>query len=239
MIGSLFNVFGIFSSPVVELQDWSEEYLVEDNLDLHGNCSLLSTYMGSISRNQRGTFLDVEISRSVQPGDMKILALAVSGSKTSELPIPKDYNVELEVHHDYDLSLVVCSKVHDAKDSPILRIPKRCETLIASAITLRGPDIVVDSAGMIDSAGGHRGLAFTPRIRTAEDGCLLSFFCYGDPLAVKVKDQITLTSRKTDDKGFAVGLGRTEGGTSKRIKALSEQIHKGNGNDIAVALSLY
>lgn len=238
MIKSLFSALGLFAPPPVELQAWSEECILEDNVRLNSNIDLLSTYMGSIGKDQRGTFLDVETSQDVQPGDMIVLAIAYSGAE--EIKLPKGFNLEMEVHHDYDLSLVVCSRKHEVKDSPFFRVHRcECETIMVSAITLRGPDIVVDVAGMIDTAGGSRGLAFTPRVRTAQDGCLLSFFCYGDPLKVSVKDQLTLTSRKTQDRGLAVGISRTEGGTSRRVKAISEQIHKGNGNDIAVALSLY
>lgn len=234
MIRTLFNIMG-FTSARVELQAWADEEHTEKNQPLNENIELLSLYRGAIGTNHRGTYLDVETSRSIATGDMILLCLSYS---KGEVNIPKGFEVVMSAHHSKDPNVVVCYKKYNG-ESPIIRITKHSKNLIVSGLTLRGADIVVDSAGRIDTDDGDYGDAVTPRIKTADDGCLVSVFAYGDPLAVSIKDQINLVSLANDGKGFALGISTTDGSVSKRIRASSSKAFKGSGNDVAVAVSLY
>jgi hypothetical protein len=235
MIRTLFNIMG-FASPKIEVQEWSREDFEEVNYRLNDNIEILSKYLGALGNNHRATYLDIETSRSICDGDMVVIGIAYSHGVAK---VPKGFKELIHCEHKHHPNLLICYKQYKVGDPKVFRIFKHSENVFISALTLRGADIVVDAAGSIDTACGDQGLAFTPRVKTAQDGCLISMFAYGDPHKVLIKNQINLGSLANDGKGFALGVSPTDGGMSKRIKAISDETHKGNGNDIAVAISFY
>lgn len=235
MIKTLAAMMG-FEVSTVDLRAWAEEHSQEISLKLNENIEVLSAYVGTIGKDQRGTYLDAEASRRVVDGDMIVMAIAYHKGEVRRLP--KGFQVLFKTTEG-KLDVLLLYKRFEAGDQEIYRVYKHCECFFVSCMTIRGADIIVDAAGAIDTACGDHGLAYTPRVKTAEDGCLLSMFAYGDPLKVRIKNQVNLFADVNDSLGFALGVSPTDGGMSKRIKAISEESYKGNGLDIAVAVSIY
>lgn len=235
MIRALFNIMG-FTAPKVETQIWANESFEELNYKLNDNIEVLSKYVGALGEDYRGTYLDAEISRFSMDEDLVLLSIAYSKGHAD---VPRGFSEVIRVEHKCHPNILVCSKKHKDGDPHYFRVFKTCENFFVTALTLRGADVVIDAAGRIDTECGDMGDACTPRVKTAQEGCLVSMFAYGDPHRVRIKDQINLVSLANDGKGFALGISPTHGGTSKRIRASSEESHKGNGNDIALAISFY
>lgn len=217
---------------------WSVEDKIENNLKVGPEIEVLSTFYGGCHGNQRAPYIDAEASHDVRPGDMLVLILS---SCNGQLAVPSGFKhahtTEIKKRRR-SLTVTVATKIFEPGDSPIRRIYRDADCFV-TMLTLRGPDLVVQAKGFSDTAGGFRGLAFTPRVRTAEGGCLISVFLYGDPLEVDIQGQHQLLKLSNGCEGLAIGVSKTEGGTSRRIKALSNHTVKGNGEDIAVAIAVY
>lgn len=235
MIRALSTLFNFFETPV-ELQTWGTDRLTEHNLKLSENITLLSTYYGCIEENQRGLYLGALASRYTKPDDMSILITASQKPQNIE---PPGFATILKAEHRNDLAVTAMYKKHRKNDGTYYKIDRNNADLFVAYLTLRGPDIIVDTDGYLDSGCGYRGLAYTPRLKTALEGALISIFYYADPLKVKIKNQENLISEATGKQGFAVGISNALGGKSKRIKAISEESIKGSGDDIACAISIY
>lgn len=240
MIKTLLNfTTGLFSEvPVVVVDKWAEERFVEENLTITQDVELKSNYYGTISTEQYRTWLDAQSSHHILPGDMELIIIGYAGGKHTKLP--DGFHCVLDAtHHKEKMGVLIGYRVRALHRETTYRIVRETKSLFVNLLNLRGPDLVLGSAGRYDTAEGDRGLAYTPRVRTAEGGVVVSAYLYGDPLIVDVEGQKTLTAMKNRGKGFATGIGAAPGGMSDRIKAISDEAVKGNGHDIALALSLF
>ena len=105
-------------------------------------------------------------------------------------------------------------------------------------LTLRGADLVVDSAALMNKDNGDRGTTHTPRVKTAEDGAIVSIFLWDDPVKANLQGHKLLATMENDGKGFAVGIGKALGGICHRVKAISDS-PVSNGHDISAVVSLF
>jgi hypothetical protein len=235
MTGMLFGSAAL-ANP--ELTTFGAETHNEINYEVNSRIEVLSSYYGAISKSQHGQYLDAEASDNIQPGDMLIMIVATSGGDQDHIP-PQFQKVINAIKDNGDLTLRVGYKIHKEGDDVFFRIPKKSRNFFVSLLTIRGATKIVAAKGMIDSASGSRGLSYAPKIRTAEQGAIISSFCYDDPFQADVVNQKTLVSLRNGDDGLAVGIGSTDGGLSRRIKAYDGQKQRGGGDDIAVAISIH
>ena len=239
MIKTLLNLTGVFSDvPVVIIDKWAEERFIEENLKITEDVELKSNYYGTISTEQSRPWLEAQSSHHILPGDMELIVIGYAGGKHTKLP--EGFHCVLDArHHKEKMGVLVGYRVRALSRDTTYKIHRETKSLFVNLLNFRGPDLVLGSAARYDTAEGDRGLAYTPRVRTAEGGVVLSAYLYSDPLVVDVEGQKTLTAMKNRGKGFATGISAAPGGMSDRIKAISDEAVKGNGHDIALALSLF
>ena len=239
MIRSLLSFLPFISRANALETEWAVEDLIENNYRVSDEIEVISTYYGGLHGNQRGAYLDVEASRHVKPGDFLLLILTASGGYQT---VPPDYTPLLTTElkkRRRNLTIDIAYKKYEEKTSPNTRIFRESDNTFASLVTLRGADIIVDAKGFVDPAGGLRGYAFTPRVQTAEHGCLVTAFFYAEPHKAKIEDQYQLLSFTNKHEGLAIGISQTSGGLSKRVKANGREEIKGTGEDLSVAVSLF
>ena len=238
MIKNALAYVSMLGSTVVPVQYLNAATMNDINYRVNEYITVLSSYYGAISKKQVGNLLEAEVSDDIQHEDMLIMFIATSGGQHKKLP-HGFREVMNTVKGKGDLSLVVAYKIWLNGDPLVYPIEKSSKNYFASLITLRGPKYILDAKARINTASGDQGLAITPRVETANGGAVISAFAYDDPHAVNVLDQKTIVSIKNGDDGLAVGIGSSDGGLSKRIKATGDSSQRGGGNDIAMALSIY
>lgn len=194
---------------------------------------VIDTYSESISKDQFGITLQAKAASNVIAGDMLILVVETRNGTQKKLP--KGFH---EIHREKkgkDLTVVLAVKEYFKDDPLIYEVNKEAESYSVSLITIRGPTLLVDAKGAVNSALGSRGRAITPEVETIKGGAVISVFAYDDPHAVKVKGMKTLVSKPH----IAIAIGPTKDGKHKRIEARAGIPKLGKGNDIAIALSIY
>ena len=239
MIKSLMtNLFHFGSHSSIELQSRPRESIEEKNIVLNDNISLLSVYNGALSDSYRGDFLDVEVSRDIIETDMVVIIVTTSGCY---LPNFRGFKKAIFVDHDNSsMSTSIFYKKYDRQDQTIYRVKKETDDLLITALTLRGPDMLIDAKAYIDTAQGTRGLAYAPRVKTANYGAVITCFSYADPIIVDIKNQFTVSAFTSDNLGQAVGISSSEDIKSERIKARSDLPYlKGKGDTLTCSLSLF
>jgi hypothetical protein len=207
-------------------------------MKLENDIEVVSSYYGNLSKKDPLQSLEAQVSSDVMEGDMLILFISTSGGEHKSLPkgFEKIANTSKKRGK---LALLSAYKIWHPNDPLIFDIPKESKNLSVSLLTIRGPLFVLDAKARIDTCSSLRGEAVSPRVETHESGALLTAFCYADPHAVTIRRQKTLVSLKSESDGIAVGISRSDGGLSKRIHACAQEIQKGSGDDIAMAVSIY
>jgi hypothetical protein len=239
-IRSLLSFFPFVARSNAVETEWAVENMIENNLKISGDIEVLSTYYGGLHGDQRGAYIDAEASKSVKEGDLLLLILTSSGGYAPTIPpeFTPILTTELKKRRS-NLTLSLAYTKYTKGSAAITRIFRESDNMFASLITLRGAEVVVDAKGFIDPAGGLRGYAFTPRVKTAEEGCLVTAFLYREPHKALIEGQYQLVSFINKTEGLAIGISETHGGCSKRIKARGKREIKGTGEDLAVAIALY
>jgi len=239
MIKSLLSFFPFITRSSAVETEWAVEDLIENNLKISEDIEVVSTYYGGLHGEQRGAYLDAEASKRVKEGDLLLLVLTSSGGYQT---IPPEFTpiltTELKKRRN-NLTVSLAYTKYTKGSSAITRLFRESDNMFASLITLRGAEVVIDAKGFIDPAGGLRGYAFTPRVKTAEEGCLVTAFFYREPHKALIDDQYQLISFVNKTEGLAIGISETYGGCSKRIKARGRKEIKGTGEDLALAVALY
>ena len=239
MIKSLLSFFPFITRSSAVETEWAVEDLIENNLKISEDIEVVSTYYGGLHGEQRGAYLDAEASKRVKEGDLLLLVLTSSGGHQT---IPPEFTpiltTELKKRRN-NLTVSLAYTKYTRGSAAITRIFRESDNMFASLITLRGAEVVIDAKGFIDPAGGLRGYAFTPRVKTAEEGCLVTAFFYREPHKALIDDQYQLISFVNKTEGLAIGISETYGGCSKRIKARGRKEIKGTGEDLALAVALY
>jgi hypothetical protein len=210
----------------------------EINHQVNSRVEVLSSYYGAIHKKQPEAWLEAQTSDDVMEGDMLLLFIATSGGVHHILP-DGFKPIDGAVKGKGDLTLQAAYKIWHPGDELNYMIYKESRNFFVSLITLRGPKFVVDSKARINTANGCKGEGVTSRINTDENGVLVTAFAYDDPHSVTIAKQETIVSIKNGDDGMAVGVSPTDGGMSRRIRAVGDSCQRGGGDDIAMAISLY
>ena len=173
-------------------------------------------------------------STDVMDGDT--LFLFTSGSKPTQLPYGFKKVLAAE-DRKQNLSLQVGYKVWDCSDPMSFNIRMEGETFV-NLVTIRGTRFIVDAKGKICNSCSAGNEISTPRAYTANHGAILSAFAYDEPNDISIQDQNTLAAIGQGNRGLAVGISPTNGGLSKRLKAISKS-KCGGGDDIAFCIALH
>jgi len=164
-----------------------------------------------------------------------LLVLVISSSNKVRHKIPKGFDEVIDVSRK-DLSLSISVKLWEESDPEMFEIRKTAKKMSVALIALRGPRLLIDAFGDMNTGKGSYGLAVAPRVEGIRGGAVISAFAYSEPYRVKIQGMKNLVRMN----GMAVGIGETRFDyKTKPIKAFGKRKIKGVGSDIAVALTVY
>ena len=176
----------------------------------------------------------LKTSEDIKNGDTLILFMA-SNSKNI---LPPGFKEILNAS-DYknDLSLTCGYKVWNTGNPLEFTCTLESKSFV-NLITLEGTRFIVDAKGRINSSSSLTNEIVAPRAYTSHDGVMLTAYAYDEPKGICIRDQQVLTSVECCGRGLAVGISSTEGGLSKRVRALANDMTCGGGDDIAFCISI-
>jgi hypothetical protein len=238
MIKSLAASLGMVGVSTFIPYNLYGETFEEINHKVNDRIEVLSSYYGAIHKKQSEAWLEPQTSIDVMEGDMLLLFIATSGGVHHILP-DGFKPIDGAVKGKGDLTLQAAYKIWHPGDDLTFRIYKEARNFFVTALTLRGPKFIVDSKARINTASGCKGEGITSRVNSDDSGALVTVWSFDDPHSVTIANQETLVSMKNGDDGMAVGISPTEGGMTRRIRAVGDSCQRGGGDDIAMAISIY
>lgn len=233
MIRSLASsLFGTARTNSKYYNSYPAETLNMMNLEVSDKVVVTSSFYGAGDESDGDIW--ARTSTNILDGDT--LLLFVSGSKPTQMPYGFKKILSAE-DKKQTLNMQVGYKIWNSSDPMAFGVKLRDETFV-SLVTIRGTRFIVDAKGKICNSCGTGNEISTPRAYTAKKGAIISAFAYDEPHDVSIQDQNTLASIEQGSRGLAVGISPTNGGLSKRLKAISRS-KCGGGDDIAFCIALH
>jgi hypothetical protein len=232
MIRTLASSFFGLRNPSKYYNPYPVETL--NMIDLHVSDKVVVTSSFYAAGDETDGEIWARTSTNILDGDT--LLLFISGSERAELPYGFKKVLSAEDKKE-TLNMQVGYKVWNASDPMAFNIRLQDETFV-SLITLRGTRFIVDAKGKVCNSCGCGNEISTPRAYTAKQGAVISAFAYDEPHDISIQDQNTLASIEHGNRGLAIGISPTNGGLSKRLKAISKS-KCGGGDDIAFCIALH
>lgn len=233
MIRSLASsLFGGFKTNSKYYNSYPAETL--NIMDLHVNDKIVVTSSFYASGDESDGDIWARASTNIMDGDT--LFLFISGSKPTQMP----YGFKKVLAADdrkKTLSLQAGYKIWDCSDPMAFQIRLKDETFV-NLVTIRGTRFIIDAKGKTCNSCGSGNEISTPRALTSRGGAILSAFAYDEPNDISIQEQNTLAAIGQGNRGLAVGISPTNGGLSKRLKAISKS-KCGGGDDIAFCIALH
>jgi len=210
-------------------EKFSEAFNLID-LKINENANILTSYYACA--DEECGFIDAKVSHDVFHGDT--LVMFISGENNNVLP--RDFKKILEASdHSGEINLIAGYKIWQNGDPLKYRISHLQGETFINLISISGTHHIVDAKGRINNSCSDIEIV-TPRAYTKNGGYILSAFAY-DENNIKVKeDQNVLASIHSGRMGLSVGVASTDGGMSKRMKAISEA-KCGGLDDIAFCIA--